>query len=506
MQTIFVISNLGGHSDGMANSILNNDAEGVANSHQSLSAAKDQIEEFANHWGAEILGHGEDGGFAFSVDDPSMFIEDLQALKDHVMELSGYDMTIGVGTELKDAGLAFLYAKTNDNSEICVYDPSMEEELSQMGGEAEGNPEQEAYYDNQEQEPGEEESSEEENSDIQNEPSPEDEVGMPEGNTQGDILPEESEDGDFHEDEQPDMSMHPVNETDYKSDEGLDEQYNPTFDGAVSNTTNVAVSGDEGDAEFQDIGRVPYYPVSEINAGAPKEIVDEGEDQDPDHMAEESDTYDHEAEVDGEPENEEPLEESEETIDIPDSKEQEEMQRQQDEDTDANAEPGLAMDEENPDYTMDEDQDELDDNELVNPEEENIEQGSQEVGVPGTEMPEEEQVMGDGMEDDGEYEMAEDLANEEAIAEDLRNKIGAALDGFRSQREALMAMKEQAPELYESTVMLLQTLIEMSNLIFGEEEMGEEEMAEVPAEGMPLEDAPMETEEMPAEEEELPKQ
>ena len=567
---IFVIGNLGGHSDNVANAMLADDHEGITNAHGALKAAKDQMAEFANHWQGEILGDsGEDSCWAFEVQDPEIFLCDLEGLKAHIQEISGHNLTLGVGEGLADAGKAFLYGKMNESDDISVYDPSMEQEMAEMGGEAEAAPEQEPFYGEEEnEEPIEEEIieepvgdiSDEGNSDVPNLPSEENEVGIPDHEEdQGEVQPEDSEEAEFADEEQPDQeSDEPVEEVDYENEDGQPEEYKPFTDGAVANTTNVAVNGDEGDLEYQDIGKSPYYPSAEINAGAPKEgemDLDEEPDADDEDMEEDSESYNDEAEKDGEPENEEePLEESqdEEIIDIPDSKESKEMQRQQDEDQEANENTGALHEadgdqedehEENPDYTMDEDEDEYADNELVNPEEEQegdevVQEAGREddgnmmgdaaeempeggamqpegempteaqQGLPMEEMPQGEvppdeaaqEIPQEEMPEDQEYDMADDMVNEEQVAEELREQIATALQGFQAQKEAMMAMQDQAPELYAATLVLLQTLIQMSQLIFGDEEGGEEGQEQPYYEQAPEEEMPAEE---PVEEEAL---
>ena len=128
----------------------------------------------------------------------------------------------------------------------------------------------------------------------------------------------------------------------------------------------------------------------------------------------------------------------------------------------------MPEEEENPDHYLVED--EYADNELVNPEGEeegddaaeqveNEDHGDMMGGLDeepqdGEISPEEIQQEGEEMPEDAEYEMAEDMAGEEQMAEELRNQIGAALEGFRQQRESLEAMKEQAPELTKNSQLL----------------------------------------------------
>ena len=269
----------------MADSILADDHEGAANSHQAMQAAHQQMTDFVDHWHGQIISSGgEDGILAFEVNDTEMFLQDLENLQQHLQELSGTQMTIGVGERLSEAGKAFLYAKMTESPEVTIYDEGMEQEIDQAGGEAEEMPEEEgSFYDEDadQEEDGaatepefeyEEDGIDDEgNTDHFNPPSDENEVGTPDfEEEQGEPNPEESENGDFsdspevHEDDR-----EPVDQIDYVDEDGTEEQYKPFLDGEKANTSNVAIAGDEQDATNNDIGKQAYHPSPELDAGAP---------------------------------------------------------------------------------------------------------------------------------------------------------------------------------------------------------------------------------------------
>ncbi len=429
--------------------VLANDINMMRHVSQIIQEGQDVLTSWVEHKGGELVSAGGDEMVAVVEVDPETAIEELEHLRAAYKSVTGATLSLGVGKDLSQSGKALLFTKLHGKDSTHVYHDDMDASIAEAhqhvleGNATEEEEKQDEHYIAPMLEG--EESEIEPNEEFEEAKTPIAEVV--------DRVKEKSPEIGEEQEETPEQEI--------SADE--EEGATPPTLPEDGNTMAVGISGDEPDVEYEDV-EGQYTPSDEVGAGSPID-GDEELPMDDSQLDEEGGTVDgsedgSDIDLDGEEfhddlsdgsEEDPSLEESEEEIEIPDSKLAEELQRQQDEDQEANQ---------------------------------------------GGEL---EEAEGDGLEgnsliegNEEEAAAAEEMAGEEEAKEGLRQQVGAALDVFRQQRETLLAMKDQAPELYEANIGLLQALIAMSNLMFGApQEMAPEQQMEEPA------DVEMPDQEMP---------
>lgn len=106
--------------------ILANDVKGLADASARINAGHDIVEQWvSDHGGQKISAGGDEGTFTVPVDA----IEDLERLRADYHFATQLTMTIGIGSTLSEAGRALMVGKTRGKDQIVRYDPSIDDEI-----------------------------------------------------------------------------------------------------------------------------------------------------------------------------------------------------------------------------------------------------------------------------------------------------------------------------------------------------------------------------------------
>ena len=101
---------------------LNGAREAVKNAHDMLSQWAEQ------HKGKEISASGDESIYLL----PESALQDIEEIKSNYSDISGHNLTVGIGNSMSEAAKALIYGKLNGKDQIVQYDPSIDEFLSQQ--------------------------------------------------------------------------------------------------------------------------------------------------------------------------------------------------------------------------------------------------------------------------------------------------------------------------------------------------------------------------------------
>lgn len=108
--------------------ILADDAEGLHEASSRIEHGHDIVSEWVQaHDGQVISGGGDEGTFVI----PKQAVEDIEHLRKDYQFATDLTMTVGVGASLSEAGKALMVGKFRGKDQVCHYDESIEQELSQ---------------------------------------------------------------------------------------------------------------------------------------------------------------------------------------------------------------------------------------------------------------------------------------------------------------------------------------------------------------------------------------
>lgn len=108
--------------------ILADDAQALHDVSNRISHGHDIVKDWVEaHGGKVISGGGDEGTFII----PQHCIEDIEKLRSDYKFATNLTMTVGVGHSLSQSGKALMVGKFRGKDQVCQYDASIEEELTQ---------------------------------------------------------------------------------------------------------------------------------------------------------------------------------------------------------------------------------------------------------------------------------------------------------------------------------------------------------------------------------------
>lgn len=78
------------------------------------------------------------------------------------------------------------------------------------------------------------------------------------------------------------------------------------------------------------------------------------------------------------------------------------------------------------------------------------------------------------------FDLLSELLSESGSTEELKERVASILEKFKANRDTVVAMKSQNPELYEPIVLMLKQMVDMAKQLFepGTEEGSEQSIPE----------------------------
>lgn len=107
-------------------SVLANDADGLSEVSGRITHGHDIVHQWVQEHGGKIIsGGGDEGTFAI----PSTALEDIDQLRSDYEYITKLTMTVGIGTNLSEAGKSLLVGKFRGKNMAVQYDESVEQDL-----------------------------------------------------------------------------------------------------------------------------------------------------------------------------------------------------------------------------------------------------------------------------------------------------------------------------------------------------------------------------------------
>jgi hypothetical protein len=501
MNTVFVAIDGDNIGQQVGQSVLHDDPSALAEISQKLTAGLEAVRQWTEmHQGQVISLGGDEGTLMFqNIEDEDAFLDEIENLRQIYLQTTGATMTAGSGSSLSQAGKALLAGKLSGKDMIVPYGEEIEHILHdahQHVLEGEGTEEEQkqddhyiSHIDGIEDDYSDESAEDEQYSDDQDmtdqdmtdQDMTDQDMG---GEDESSEMPSDEMD-DSQEFDAPDEYMgygdhsymlHHADqgmEEDQDQDQDLDQgdfDYNP--DDYQSDSDELpeeemeAMPEDHGDVSYEDQTMEGMDGGAEEMAGGAPYADDE---EDADEFS--SSAEDMQGAVDnvmGSPEDQEEsaeAQEEEEPIEIPENENMESADDMESEE--------LPMESDE----MGEDEMPQGDDGFDQPEQEPAEYGSTEAD-PSVEMDAFNQILSESGQD----------------VEKMKSQVAATLSAFKEQKDALVAIQEQAPELYEATLAMLQTMLDLSKAVFGgaedqqqPEDMDQEEPSPDIQENIPME-------------------
>lgn len=391
----------------------------ASDDHESLSATSSAIEGAhgnIDEWiesvgGKKITRSGDEGIYLI----PENALSDLESIKNAYSEQSGHGLTVGVGSSMSEASKALIYGKLNGKNQIVHYDPMIEDYLSDEDTEEE-MPEDfdQEIQEDDDQEQAEEESEDEDSEMSGKKPSPK--TMEADGN-----LDEADGEDDFDDEEQ---SEEQGEDEDFAPGEDQGDDHQKTSDAPPNKTLDEEYDEDDDESEVEDEDEESSIEDQTMDSDTPGARAIDGD-------------------IDGEDfgsdkDNSEEEDQSEEMA----SKES--MESQQQPESDSQEESAYAelneKDMSNPEMELDNESYDHNDalSDMIHGDLEDEEQGEEPPGA------------------------IEEEVSESQLDEELRQDIASALMSFKENKDMLEQAREQNPKLYQATITMLRSMIEMA--------------------------------------------
>lgn len=502
MNTVFVAIDGDNIGQQVGQSVLHDDPSTLAEISQKLTAGLEAVRQWTEmHQGQVVSLGGDEGVLMFhNVEDEDAFLDEIENLRQIYLQTTGATMTAGSGSSLSEAGKALLAGKLSGKDMIVPYGEEIEHILHdahQHVLEGEGTEEEQkqddhyiSHIDGIEDDYSDESADDEQYQDEDQYSDDQDMTDQDMGEEdQSSEMPSDEMD-DSQEFDAPDEYMghnsrpYALHHADQGTEEGQDKyqdqdldqgdfDYNP--DDYQSDSDELpeeemeAMPEDQGDTSYEDQTMEGMDGGSEEMAGgAPYADDEENADEfssSSEGMQDAVDNVIDSPEGQEEEEYAEP-EEEEKPIEIPENEDMES-------DDDMESEELPMESDEMGEEEMPEGEDGFD-----QPEQEPAEYGSTEAD-PSVEMDAFNQILSESGQD----------------VEKMKSQVAATLSAFKEQKDQLVAIQEQAPELYEATLAMLQTMLDLSKAVFGgaeddqqqPEDMGQEESSPDIQENIPME-------------------
>ena len=458
---------------------MNENISGVSDLSSKVEQGSQIFKQFASQHGGYLVSSGGDSGIlAFDGDlnqeDLTPAIEELRQI---YSEITGTTVTVGIGRSLSQAAQALLKGKQNGKNQVSIYGQEQPEQDS--GGELEQDPEEglDGFEDDlpeyDDQEYGDVVRSPEENDHyLDQEPNEEIEREANEFENDGEgeefeEIPEDGEGEEYFDSEDLDEE-HP--------EEGIDDgqeyqQMGPDQEGFEPAEKPYGQDGETYDDDIS-VGDGLQSSLPQTDGGYDE--AEEGHDEngdvgDMDQYQDESTEENPEDTQDYQPENVEDNFENQPEIELEGNTDVEDGMS--DVDPLEEEQPQEDVEEEDQQGEVDEDGVPMEFSGVPEDEEEVVEE----------EVPEEQEAdldeTGPQDSDDEAQAFHEMLSDENAeLVENMKGQVAQTLDGFKQVKDQLEGIKDQAPELFQATIGMLDTMLELSKLVFGpySEEGGEE--------------------------------
>lgn len=388
---------------GIGNAIATDNHEELSKITGGLKDAHSAIEEWATSKGGQVVTSSGDECIV-KIPSGSYDESELDSIKDQYSDTSGHSVTMGLGDSMSEASKALIYGKMNDKDQIVEYDTSIDDYI--------------ANYD--------------ESSSLEDEDS------------ENDMMQDaqEGEEEEQYNDDSFDASEMADDEEDQISPEMGDEDEMDEMEGQDMSEGMEELQGEDEELALQ--GESPNEETQELPAeGSEENLMQEGE------MSEEDMAQDSEDIL-----NEFTEEEGMEEMAVP--KDQIDGDYGSEEMAAAQPEHEQAMGEEE---------------EFIHDAEENR---SDEMDADNIEADMEGQdpaMMEEGMEDNQgalqdmiHANMGEE-EGEQASPEELKERVASILVSFKENKTALEMMKQSNPKMYQSSIGMLESMIEMAKML-----------------------------------------
>lgn len=476
--------------------ILANDSDALHEASDRINHGHQIVADWVTEHGGSVISAGGDQG-VFML--PKDAMEEIEELRKDYQFATDLTMTVGVGNDLSEAGRALIAGKFKGKDQVVMYDASVDQALSEAqqkvadGTASEDEQKQTDSYLSEGQEDGDQtedgeqdqDSNDNEESDPNNQKDPNGDDGEETDEEKGDeALDEQAEEGEEKKEVDDEVADEEASTPDDKSNQ---EEKTPKSEEKIPKSKDK-----KEPKEKKSFDKKPMKKgEEEENEEASDEEADPEENQEDKSQPEE----------DGQEGGEEAIDEVEEGLENPGSEGQERDLMDEIDDVDLavghemedNISRPEGFDEQN--APGDTGMNQENDDEM--PESENDDEMAMEDGQEEGEEPSSGDIFQQGLEDG-----SSDIQKEKVF-----QAVAQALEGFKNCQAILEQAKQKAPELYQSTLIMLKAMLEMAKMLGNDpsqmqpEEGGEEmpEQAEEGAEEIP-EDPSEDPSEVPADE------
>jgi len=407
-------------------SVLQNDVNALAEFSNRLNHGIEAIREWANsHQGAVVNSGGDEAVIYIDGVEEDELLDSVEHLREVYKQITGCSLSAGTGSSLVEAGKALLAGKVSGKDMVVPYGEEIEDLLRdahQDHSEAEG-------ADNFQSEHGKGGYDQEQSYDDSEDMSDDSHKQYLLHTADGDMGEEDSSEENSEDDS---LAQQQEYQDDNSEDQSEDFDYNPEdfSDGDEQDYQDDSQDqyGSESDQESEENPENDFSMSAEDMQGAVDNVIESPEEE----HGEEEGGQDHQ---------------DEEEIEIPDSD-------KLDSEDDETEELPMANDETNPEELPDyaEAQDYEGDESAPESEDDQEQSGA------------EAEALNQMMSDPGQKIVK------------MKKQVAATLSAFKDQKDQLVAIQQQAPELYEATLGMLQTMLDLSKALFG----GPEDQQEQP--------------------------
>jgi minimal CRISPR polymerase domain len=473
--------------------VLMDDVNALQDTSRRIEAAQAAVKSWVQSHGGQIISFGGDEGVFVCDPEVEQHLPELQQI---YADAAGTTVTIGHGLSLSKAGKAAMAGKLMGKDMVLGYDEQVEHVLADAhqhaasgGGNEEEDKIDEHYLSHLDGQDGEENENDQE--DFQQDPK-----GLPQdGETDGE------EDSD-------------VEPCDCENCQGAGEEA-PTEEAAIGEPTTEGSAGGEfgGEETFE------ANPESEEQQGE-----EEGVEAEPGDDVAPEDAVAAAAGVEEDGEQESPGAE-EESIEIPENENMEAEEdpkkmvaaavgddesegavpRGDEEFADADMAAQPPIDEQDPAAGQ-----EFGDDEMVAPEDAGDQQSDPQADIGAEQDPQTSpDLAADGVGDEqadgqgSDLDLLSELLADAGSADDVKDRVAMVLEKFKANRDLILTMKEKAPDMYESIMLMLKNMIDMARHLAPE---SPPEDAPQPTDAAPPEAVGPEDAAAPEEEQDFPKQ
>jgi hypothetical protein len=457
--------------ESIGNAVLSDDSKELSSLSGKINNGSQIFSQWAEYNGGSVISSGSDEAV---VEVPVNALEELEKLKDKYLEETGFSVSIGIGEKISDAAKALIYAKINGKNTIIDYSPEIEETIKQSISES--SEIEDGTYD--------------ETTELSEEDSDTKTIEVPEEELDGDYGSEEMAEG------QPDHELEMGEEEEFVHDAKENREDEADDDIVEADEENNDKEDNDEDLDGIADEKESHGPLDESD-----DLDNDGDIEHEEAMSDEeyySDQKDYEdeyleddelaASIQDEMLEQEAAEEGEEELNPEDfaAEEGEEELNPEDFAAEEGGEEMLEQEaaeegeeELNPeDFAAEEGEEEL------NPEDFAVEEGEEEAVEEGDEELNPEDFAAEAAEDEILEEGGEESEKGEGglsiEMQSLKEVIYDSLQVFKQNKEQLIEISQQNPDLYQSLIFTLQSMIEMAKEMgFGDiaSEISEEDAA-----------------------------